>query len=121
MLLKYPNLDAKDIARFRRILFPLVPSKIQFEKINENEGEAADFFESLHARSEAYLRQNLAFYKMRYGSVEQTHLLDQEDAILSEDDFDYLCKQAYWTIEEFNRVLTSQSDCSLCKEMKNHG
>ena len=105
MLLRYPKLDAKDIARFRRLLFPLTPNKITSEVITETELEAADFFEELYTRSDAYLKSIFNFYKAHYGAVQAQHPLDADEALLTDEDFDYWCKADYWTLQEFAAIL----------------
>lgn len=109
MLLRYPELEARDIARFRRILFPLTLSRITNEVIAETELEAAGFFEELHTRSIAYLKSNLTFYKVHYGAAQAQHPLDADEALLDDDDLNHWCKADYWTLQEFASILVGRN------------
>ena len=108
MLLRYPELDVKDIARFRRILFPLTPSKITSEAIVKTELEAAGFFEELHTRSNTYLKSNFNFYKVHYGVAQAQHPLDADETLLADDDLNHWCKADYWTLQEFAAILVGR-------------
>lgn len=125
MLLRHPELTRTDIARFRKILFPLQPKKPSKEKLKESELEAADFFEELHTRTEKYLASHLIFYKAQSVGKNNGHELDSAEAFLAEDDADYWSKLDYWKIEEFSALVVGRKPKFLTlfkagKEQHNH-